>query len=214
MDSSRLKAQESATLREILTQPQAWKGALADFKASAVLGKILESSAARTEWLFVGCGTSYYLAEAAAGSWTALTGQAARAIPASEILLFPALALPRVGDLQAVVISRSGSTSEAVRAAVLLKEKHRVPTIGITCSAKSPLEAACELTIPISAAEEKSTVMTRSFTSMLLVLQYLAASKGGAKDFCASLETLPGRFELALPRFFGEGGSVRGGTKF
>jgi glucosamine--fructose-6-phosphate aminotransferase (isomerizing) len=103
--------------------------------------------------------------------------------------------------LQAVVISRSGSTSEAVRAAALLRQEHRVPTIGLTCSPNSPLESACELTIQLSSAEEKSMVMTRSFTSMLLVMQYFAGVKSGAKEICSSLESLAGRFDSSLRSF-------------
>ncbi len=201
MDSDETRTEVPATLREILSQPQAWNESLENFKSSAVLPMLLEKTASRCEWLFVGCGTSFYLAEAAATSWHSLTGQPARAVPASEIMLFPALTLPRRAELQAVVISRSGSTSEAVRAAGLLRQEHRIPTIGLTCSPNSPLEAACEATIQLSSAEEKSMVMTRSFTSMLLVMQYFAALKSGAKDFCDSLETLAGRFDASLHTF-------------
>jgi glucosamine--fructose-6-phosphate aminotransferase (isomerizing) len=201
MTDSNARAQDLATLQEILTQPQAWRDSLDDFKSGSLLQKILDTTAARTEWLFVGCGTSFYLAEAAAASWTMLTGQFARAMAASEILLFPGLSLPRAAHLQAVIISRSGSTSEAVRAAVVLKENHRVSTIGITCSPNSPLESACEITIQISSADERSTVMTRSFTSMLLVLQYWAAAKNGDKACCSALENLAAKLETSLPDF-------------
>ena len=195
------RAQDSATLQEILSQPQAWKDSLLHFKSDPVLEKILNQTGTRTEWLFVGCGTSFYLAEAAAASWTMLTGQFARALPASEILLFSALHLRRGSEVQAVVISRSGSTSEAVRAASLLRKEHRIATIGVTCSGNSPLETACELTIQISSADEKSTVMTRSFTSMLLVLQYLAGRKGNDAALGASLEKISGDFEKSLLAF-------------
>ena len=43
------------------------------------------------EFIFVGCGSSFYLALAAASTWATLTGGAARAVPASELLLFPRL---------------------------------------------------------------------------------------------------------------------------
>jgi len=188
----------SGTMQEIMSQTQAWSGSLQHFKSSSVLQAVLDKTSSRTEWLFVGCGTSFYLAEVAAASWKTLTGLSARAVAASEILLFPALTLPSAANLQAVVISRSGSTSEAVRAAAVLRSEHRIPTLGLTCSPDSPLEATCELTIRISAADETSMVMTRSFTSMLLVMQYLAAVKGGAKDFCAALESVANQFAPSL----------------
>ena len=199
MEKIRNDALGSGTMQEIMSQTKAWSGSLQDFKSSGTLRTILEKTSSRTEWLFVGCGTSFYLAEAVAASWKTLTGQSARAVAASEILLFPTLTLPLKTNLQAVVISRSGSTSEAVRAAALLRNEHHVPTLGLTCTPNSPLESACELTIRISAADETSMVMTRSFTSMLLVMQYLAALKSGAKDFCAALESLAEQFAPSLP---------------
>jgi glutamine---fructose-6-phosphate transaminase (isomerizing) len=183
-------APQSVTLKEILSQPGTWLESLAVLKQSDTLEKFLRESHSRTEWLFLGCGTSYYLAEAAAASWTSLTGQRARALPASEALLFPALTFAKAAGLQAVVISRSGRTSEALRAANLLSQQFQIPTLGITCSADSPLEKTCDITLRISAAQENSTVMTRSFTSMLLSLQYLAARKGGQESFLSTLDRM------------------------
>jgi len=191
-------AHGSGTMQEIMSQTQAWSGSLQHFKNSTVLQKVLDKTTSRTEWLFVGCGTSFYLAEAVAASWKTLTGQSARAVAASEILLFPALTLPSSANLQAVVISRSGSTSEAVRAAAVLRSEHRIPTLGLTCTPGSPLEATCDLTIRISSADETSMVMTRSFTSMLLVMQYLAAVQSGAKELCAALESVANQFAPSL----------------
>ncbi len=181
-------APQSATLKEILSQPETWLESLAGLKQSATLEKFLRKSQSQTEWLFLGCGTSFYLAEAAAASWTSLTGERARALPASEPLLFPALSLAKAAGLQGVVISRSGHTSEALRAANLLSQQFAVPTLGITCAANSPLEKTCDITLRVSAAEENSTVMTRSFTSMLLALQFLAARRCGQEDFLSVLD--------------------------
>ena len=201
MEDSKTNKQDSGTLQEILTQPRAWRDSLRTFKVSPILETVLDNTSPQKEWLFVGCGTSFYLAEAAAASWNLLTGEPARALPASEILLFPSLHLPPGPNLQTVLISRSGSTSETVRAAAALKNEHGIPTLGLTCTPNSPLESACERTIRISSADEASMVMTRSFTSMLLLLQYLAGIRAGAEDFCASLESLADRFDTTLPTF-------------
>lgn len=191
MESAKTRIQDSTTLQEILSQPLAWQESLRSLETNSNIETILEKAGSAKEFLFIGCGTSFYLAEAAAASWTVLTGQPTRALPASELLLFPALSVPRNTQPLAVIISRSGSTSEAVRAASFLAREARIPTLGLTCSPSSPLASECELTIELSSANEKSTVMTRSFTSMLLVLQYLAGRKSGTKTFCDSLEKLP-----------------------
>src|ERR1700761_2313004 len=174
MATHNIENRQSETWNEILSQGHVWLATLKELKESGVIEQILKTSGIVRSWLFVGCGTSFYLAEAAAASWTLLTGENARAVPASEILLFPSLSQTEPAEVQAVVISRSGRTSEAVRAAHTLKRTLKVPTLGLTCAQRSALEAECDATIVLKAADEKSTVMTRSFTSMLITLQYLA----------------------------------------
>ena len=177
------------TWNEILSQAEVWKGVLKMLSRSAPVERIMDTSPDQREWLFVGCGTSFYLAEAAALSWTLLTSLPARAIPASEILLFPRL-LAADSQKQAVVISRSGRTSEAVRAARMLREELRIATLGVTCAKNSELEQICSESIVLSAADENSTVMTRSFTSMLLCLQFLGAKRAGKLQFIERMETM------------------------
>jgi glucosamine--fructose-6-phosphate aminotransferase (isomerizing) len=184
----------SHTWNEIRSQGDVWKSVLSELQQSAVVKEILESITRRTNWIFVGCGTSYYLAEAAATSWTMLTGRPARALPSSEVLLFPQLLRSEGRDVQAVAISRSGKTSETLRAAGILQRELHIPTIGITCEANSELAGICAQTIALKACDEKSTVMTQSFTSMLLSLQFLAARHAGKEPFIAELRDMAGRF--------------------
>ncbi|MGB7727646.1 MAG: SIS domain-containing protein [Candidatus Acidiferrum sp.] len=185
---------ESHTWKEILSQGEVWQSVLDGLRKSHAVEEILQSGADKREWLFVGCGTSYYLAEAAALSWTLLTGQRARSLPASEILLFPDLLRAEASNLQAVVISRSGRTSEAVRAATVLRNELHVPAAGITCAQNSELERACNTSIVLGDADEQSTVMTRSFTSMLLSLQVVAARSKNNSPFVEALSAMAQRF--------------------
>ena len=189
----------SHTWNEMHSQAAVWQTVFDEIPGNAVVGEMVRSAGSQREWIFIGCGTSFYLAEAAAISWTLLTGQPARAIPASEILLFPRLVQAEGAGLQAVVISRSGRTSEAVRAAQVLRGALRITTVGITCADKSELEAACDATIVLRAADEQSTVMTRSFTSMLLTLQALAAQCGGNTGFVDQLRAMAKAFALRIP---------------
>ncbi len=200
MTVSRLPIQNLNTITEILSQPEVWRKVLAELPGSAACKSFLANAAGRKEWLFVGCGTSYYLAEAAAANWTMLTGRRARAVPASEILLFPDLLQLDATGLQAIVISRSGKTSEAVRAAEVLNHRG-VPAFGITCVANSDLTRVCESTLAIAAADEQSLVMTRSFTSMLLALTYLAASLGETNDTSAAFDELSSRLGLQIDSY-------------
>jgi len=184
----------SHTWNEIRSQAEVWKSVLSELQRSAVVKEILQSSADRTKWIFVGCGTSYYLAEAAALSWTLLTGLPARALPSSEVLLFPQMLRSEGAAVQAVAISRSGKTSETLRAAAILQQDLQIPAIGITCEVNSELEGVCAKTIALKACDEKSTVMTQSFTSMLLSLQFLAAQHAGKELFIEELSDMAERF--------------------
>ena len=78
------------TLSEILSQPQCWSACLRKLASSAELQAAVKMARPGAEWIFAGCGTSYYLAIAAAAAFNQV-GIPARPIPASEILLYPSL---------------------------------------------------------------------------------------------------------------------------
>ena len=188
----------SDTWKEILGQGAVWQSVLRELPQNKVVQQIATSASRRPSWLFVGCGTSYYLAEAAANSWSQLTGEPASALPASDLLLHRNLPRKDDSDLRAVVISRSGKTSEAVRTAESLRRELKMPTVGITCTQNSDLEAACDSTVVLRSADENSVVMTRSFTSMLIGLQYLAALRAGNLLFIQSLQEVAEQFESRI----------------
>ncbi len=112
-------------------------------------------------------------------------------VPASEFLFAPDETLRRSGAQQVVLVSRSGETTEVLRAARLLEADRSILTLGVTCSAESPLEKLCARTLKLVWANEKSTVMTRSFTSMLVALQRLGAKFAGDLELVSALDRLP-----------------------
>ena len=188
------------TREEILSQPGCWAECLKAFDEKSQLQEICKRFPARGEWLFVGCGTSYYIAQVAAASWKHLTGMPARAVPASEVLLFPDLTFSGLAGCQPVLISRSGHTSEILKAAEYLELKANVRTLAVSCATHQPLEEISTATLYALPADEKSMVMTRSFSSMVLSLQALAATYGHRPDFAESLRRLPESAQAALDR--------------
>jgi glucosamine--fructose-6-phosphate aminotransferase (isomerizing) len=192
------RATASHTWKEITSQDKAWAQVLADMATSDVVAEIVRDLGPRRTWVFLGCGTSFYLAEAAATSWTLLTGRPAKAVASSEILLFPELLRADGQDTCAVAISRSGKTSETVRAATVLQRELKVPTAGITCDAGSELEQVCDRTVLLRGCEEQSTVMTRSFTGMLIALQYLASRVARNAQFGEELGKMAEQFAPTL----------------
>lgn len=188
--SGQASAKGAYSLAEILSQPKTWSNCLKQLETGSTVREIGNRFSKDAEWMFIGCGSSYYIALAAAASWTAITGARARAVPASELLLFPDLIWSGVKDFVPVLISRSGHTSEVLRAAELLNRK-KIPSIAISCATKQRLQELATMSIVLPAADEQSTVMTRAFTSMLLASQYLGAALAGNEEMIRGLTELP-----------------------
>jgi glucosamine--fructose-6-phosphate aminotransferase (isomerizing) len=186
------------TLAEILSQPNCWADCLKRLESADTIREIGKQFSGNPEWIFVGCGSSYYIAQAAAASWLTITGTRARAIAASELLLFPDLVFGGLKEFVPVLISRSGQTSEVLRVAQLLHDK-RIPSLAVSCATGEKLEQLATAAILLPEADEQSTVMTRSFTSMLLALQYLAATLAGNTPVLQSFRSLPSVAEKVLP---------------
>ncbi|HEY7098527.1 MAG TPA: SIS domain-containing protein [Terriglobales bacterium] len=178
------------TRAEILSQPRCWADCIRAVEAWGPVGEINKYFSDVEEWLFIGCGSSYYIALSAAASWTAVTGQRARAVAASELLLYPDLVMMGTKKFAPVLISRSGRTSEVLRAGEWLAQQ-KIPTFAISCSPNQPLEKIATTTLLLLAADEQSTVMTRSFTSMLLSLQYCATQLKKDAPLAQALRRLP-----------------------
>jgi glutamine---fructose-6-phosphate transaminase (isomerizing) len=186
------------SLCEILSQPKSWEACLASLRKSEAISEVRNRFGKSQAWLFIGCGSSYYVAQAAAATMTTLTKLEAKAVPASEVLLYPELALPTTRNFAPILISRSGRTSEVLQAGELLRSRN-TPTVAVTCAANQPLEKQTDLTLLLP-ADEQSTVMTRSFTSMLLALQELAGVIGEDSGFGRALGKLAAATDAAPPR--------------
>jgi glucosamine--fructose-6-phosphate aminotransferase (isomerizing) len=188
----------SLTQMEIMNQPVAWSRTLEQVPGSwpaiwAAIGQPI------THALFMGSGTSLYIAQSAAQCFMETTGITASAIPTSEAFLSSASTVPRTGTVAAFIISRSGSTSEALLAASHMRRHYpHVRTIGISCNAGIELTNRCEFCLELPFASERSVVMTQSFTTMLLALQLVAATIAGDDALSGELATLPDRFHAQL----------------
>lgn len=151
--------------------------------------------------VYAGAGSSLYLAEAAGRAHVELVGTPAIAVPLSELLLRPAAVAGLRGQPgpTVVIVSRSGTTSEAVVAAErLIADGRRV--VAVTCRGGSALAAATDLQLVSPAGDEGSIVMTRSFTSMLALLLRAIAGAAGAPGsaVAADLDRLPDRWPESI----------------
>lgn len=175
------------TRPEIEGQPASWRGvaaALPDLGPFAAAFDPLPD-----ELVLTGCGTSYYLAQAAAAVFRRVAGLRASAVPASELVLFPDLALPPGGRIVVIGISRSGETSETVRAVAVAAARGHA-AYGVGCEADSSLARACRGYLALPGGRDESMVMTKSATTMLLALQRVAGLVARDGGYLAELDAL------------------------
>ena len=187
------------TETEIKEQPQAWAKTFDRFRSDGENVRATLEGFADKRLVFTGCGTSYYLALSAASAWTAIAGRAGHAVTASDVFLHPSSLFSRTGKPAGIVISRSGETTEAVRAAELLGKEMDAETVAVTCQQDSQLAGVCRRTL-VAEAAEKSVVMTKSFTSMLLLLECLAATEAGNDELLEELASLAARCQELIPQ--------------
>ena len=190
------------TWRESSTSGEAIAAALeVAGRASATELRILADA---DRVVVTGAGSSYYLAQAVAAAAREVLRRPVSAAPLSELILRPdgVLVAGHAGGPAAVrepvmIISRSGSTSEAVSVAERMRASGH-PTIAVTCRGGSPLAVLADMTLVSPAGDEAAIVMTRSFASMLALLLGVVASVGADGRLTADLDRIPGCLDQAV----------------
>ena len=181
------------TYQEIMSQGKAWEQTLSAFdQQRAHLAELL--SQPREAVVFTGCGSTYYLSLAAAALWQSLTGRFASGVPASELWLFPAAVLTAKPSLL-VAVSRSGETSETLRALQVFRQRSAADILGVTVYAESQLAQSTPHVLVTAGAEEHSVAQTRSFSSMYVLIQAMTAVAAGNLPVLEHLRQLPDCFE-------------------
>ena len=180
-----MSLQNYATYREIKSQSAAWQNALDVADTSS-----LPNAAEYEQVIFTGCGSTYYLSLAAASLYQELTGRAARAIPAGELLLNPQIVIREKIPQLLVTISRSGTTTETIKATEKFRAEHRGNVIGITCY-DTDLVDLSDVSLVIPEGQEESIAQTRSFASMYVAATAFCARMAGREDFLETMKKLP-----------------------
>jgi len=173
---------------EIASQGQAWEELIPLVMEHA--DEIRESFAGIEEVIFTGCGSALNASLCGASILQMQTGISARSVPAAECYLFRDSVLVSGRKTLAVLISRSGKTTEVVRALDDLRSR-AIRTVGITCTEDSPLARGSDVALVLTPATERAVATTRSLTGMILVTQLLAAIVSGSEAYLSELRRLP-----------------------
>ncbi len=180
---------DTFTRREILSQPEAWAAALVLLQEQRA-GLQFFNPDRYTQVLFTGCGSTYYLALSAAALTQALTGRPGRAFPASELWLSPQTCYT-AGRTLLVAVSRSGETTETLRACQAFTADGRGDLITLCCYPDMPLAGMGALNLVLPSGQEQSVAQTRAFSSLFLGTIALACLWAHRDDLFDSLGRLP-----------------------
>ena len=178
------------TKAEILSQPEAWSAALNVLREQRQAVLDLKPADRFDQILFTGCGSTYYLALAAACLTQELTGRPCRAFPASELWLYPKSSYT-AGKTLLVAVSRSGETTETLRACESFLKDKRGDLLTLSCYGDMPLAKLGTWNMAFSSGQEQSVAQTRAFSTLYLGTVALACLWSGRLDLFDSLDRLP-----------------------
>lgn len=186
------------TREEIHSQPFAWQKTLEMVEAQAADLDAFIRQGRFTMVLFTGCGSTYYLALAAAALFQDLVGLPARGLPASEIWLYPRSAYVSEGRALLVAVSRSGETSETLQACRAFRASGGGQILTLSCYPEARLAQLGDLNLLYPAGQERSVAQTRAFSSLYLAVAALAAHLNGDAGLLSQMAHLPPACERLL----------------
>lgn len=168
----------NCTAAEIASQPASWSEALADLPRTA---DALPPSGDRLA--VIGCGTSYYVAQAIASL------REAAGLGTTDPSVASEFAATRPYD-SLLAISRSGTTTEVVRALEALPRG--ILSVAISAVDATPVVRAAGRSVILGHADEKSVVQTRFATTTLALLRaHLGQDLAGVIEEASRAVTMP-----------------------
>ncbi|MCL5985653.1 MAG: SIS domain-containing protein [Actinobacteria bacterium] len=180
------KHEKFATYNEIFGQKESIKSAFdkyRDFLCNFNKNKYetFEDNESITT-VFAGCGSSYYLSQCISASFNKITGHPSYAVPASEIFLSADNYLRKSHKYRLITVSRSATTSETVEASRFFKNKVGGKVVAISCRSLPPINEIADLILYEESSMEESVVMTKSFSTMLIIALMITAHIGNSKS--------------------------------
>jgi len=173
------------TYNEIKSQTEAWAQAI-----ELVRETKLPEARNYEQVIFTGCGSTYYLSLAASTLYQELTGRAARAVPGGELLFNPQTVLTKQSTLL-VAVSRSGTTTETVKAVEKFRQQKRGDVLVIS-NYNEVLSGLADVSIVIDKGQEESVAQTRSFASMFVAATALCARMAERNEVIHSMPHING----------------------
>ncbi len=193
------------TWQEILQQPATWRTTTAELARADVAELVAALHVASPKQIVLtGSGSSLYVGECAAPALQAGLGMPCRALAAGTLLADPDGVLPAGGGLL-ISIARSGDSPESVAVVdARLVEGTAWTHLAVTCNRDGQLatryrgDARMHVLLLDPATDDRSLVMTSSFTNLVLGVSALLPRGGMANAAAVVAEALFDRYGDAL----------------
>lgn len=187
------------TYAEIKSQGEIWQKVLenAEPQIKNISGWLEKK---HDEVIFTGCGSTHYLSLSAAKIWTALTRESARGIPSSEAWYYADSTFSKQRPLM-VAVSRSGETTETIKAIDYYKKAYGEDVLVVSCYPESSMVKSAGKKLLAADAQEISVAQTRSFSSMFILCQLLAGYAAHNTAYIEELKKLPGVFSNLVKQY-------------
>jgi glucosamine--fructose-6-phosphate aminotransferase (isomerizing) len=156
------------TREEIFSQPESWTEAIHVLEGRMHEIQDFALREQHSQFIFIGCGSTYYLSCAAAASFQEITGLPARGLPASELWLSPQSVYSSSCPTILIAISRSGETSETIQACELFTSQNNGRLVTLVCNRDSSLAKMGTLNLAFPSGMERSIAQTRAFSTLYM----------------------------------------------
>jgi glucosamine--fructose-6-phosphate aminotransferase (isomerizing) len=189
------------TLSEIRSQPEAWAAVAPVARRTEAEWRAFFDGHDDWQSLLFGCGSTFYLSLAAAAVLQSVTGAPCRAVPSSELLFNEKAWISARADVRGLAISRSGTTTETLRALERLHGLSNARLAAVTCYGGTPMETWCSPVLVSPKGYETSIAQTRSFASMLVGCLAIAGIVSRREELLDALAALPPLGERLLAEY-------------
>ena len=170
------------TEQEILDTPNALARTCAYFDESSGRIRAFFANHPEKRFVFFGCGSSYMLAKGAATLFGSFPGTSASAIAGGDYVVDPEFWKETVRGSIVVSLSRSGRTSEMVKAMKDIKASLGCPIISVSMEPDNDIDPVSDLSLTMDWCYDRSVCQTRTVANLYAASLLLAAEYSGRQD--------------------------------
>lgn len=175
------------TENEIMTQHEALRETFSYFMKEKSTIEQFFSEYPKRRFTILGCGSSYMLAKSAQRALSRYENTSAIAVAGGDFLINRDIYEAFVKDSIIITLSRSGKTTEIVRAVEFIKENYQCPVISISMLKENDVSKFSDMELIMDWCYDKSVCQTRTVTNLYAAVLMVAGFYGGDMDLIYNL---------------------------